>query len=92
MIIAEKNYLRGILRSFLEGKKNGNYVVGCFRNVPVIIFDEIANELSDYSQFLRFGELNKIRKRLTNGLSQRLEKTLWSPWVVGKYSSMNSLQ
>lgn len=85
IVIAERNYLRGVLKSFLEGKKNGNYVVGCYRNVPVTIYDEIAKELSDYSQFLRFGELYKIRKRLTNGLSQRREKTRWSPWAVGKY-------
>ena len=85
MVIAEKNYLKGVLRAFLEGKKNSNYVVGCFRNVPISIFDEIARELSDYVQTLRFGELYKIRKKLINNLRQRHEKTRWSPWVIGKY-------
>ncbi|MFW9793560.1 MAG: hypothetical protein ACFFEE_04605 [Candidatus Thorarchaeota archaeon] len=82
---AEKNYLRGVLRAFLEGKKNSNYVVGCFRNVPISIFDEIAAELSDYAQSLRFGELYKLRKRLIQNLNEREEKTRWSPWVLGKY-------
>lgn len=83
--IAERNYLRGVLRAFLKGKKNSNYVVGCFRNVPISIFDEIAKELSDYVQALRFGELYKIRKMLIHNLRERHEKTSWSPWVIGKY-------
>jgi len=85
IVVAEKNYLRGVLRAFLEGKKTANYVIGCFRNVPISIFDEIAKDLSEYSQNLRFGELYKIRKKLIQNLEQREEKTRWSPWVLGKY-------
>jgi len=85
MVIAERNYLRGVLRAFLEGKKNQNYVIGCFRNVPISIFDEIAQELSQYSDTLRFGQLYKIRKKLLQNLQNREEKTRWSPWAIGKY-------
>ena len=85
MVIAERNYLRGVLRAFLEGKKNQNYVIGCFRNVPISILDEIARDLSHYSHTLRFSELYKIRKRLLHHLKERQEKTRWSPWVIGKY-------
>jgi hypothetical protein len=85
MVVAEKNYLRGVLRAFLEGKKTSNYVVGCFRNVPISIFDELAKDLCEYSQHLRFGELYKIRKRLIRNLQLRKEKSRWSPWVLGKY-------
>ncbi|MFW9809799.1 MAG: hypothetical protein ACFFE6_10530 [Candidatus Thorarchaeota archaeon] len=85
MVVAEKNYLRGVLRAFLEGKKTSNYVIGCFRNVPISIFDEVAKDLSSYSQNLRFGELYKIRKKLIQNLENREEKTRWSPWVLGKY-------
>ena len=85
MVVAERNYLRGVLRAFLEGKKNQNYVIGCFRNVPISIFDEIAQELSHYSSALRFSELYKIRKKLLYHLKNRQEKTRWSPWVISKY-------
>ena len=85
IVVAERNYLRGVLKAFLQGKKTSNYVVGCFRNVPISIFDEIAAELSDYSEHLRFGELYKIRKKLLHNLENRDEKTRWSPWVIGKY-------
>jgi hypothetical protein len=85
MVVAERNYLRGVLRAFLEGKKNQNYVIGCFRNVPISIFDEIAKELSGYSNALRFGELYKIRKKLLHELKTREDKTRWSPWAVSKY-------
>ncbi|MHA2233820.1 MAG: hypothetical protein ACXABH_00615 [Candidatus Thorarchaeota archaeon] len=85
MVVAEKNYLRGILRAFLAGKKTINYVIGCFRNVPILIFDEIVGELSDFAHHLRFGELDKIRKKLIQNLQKRREKTNWSPWVIGKY-------
>jgi len=85
MVIAERNYLRGVLRAFLEGKKNQNYVIGCFRNVPISIFDELAQELSQYSDTLRFGQLYKIRKKLLQNLQSREEKTRWSPWAIGKY-------
>ncbi len=85
MVIAERNYLRGVLRAFLEGKKNQNYVLGCFRNVPISIFDEIAQELSHYSHTLRFSELYKIRKKLLRHLKERQEKTRWSPWAISKY-------
>lgn len=85
MVIAEQNYLRGVLKAFLEGKKNSNYVVGCFRNVPIMIFDEIAKDLSEYSHLLRFGELYKIRKKLLRNLQKRQEKTRWSPWAISKY-------
>lgn len=85
MVVAERNYLRGILRAFLEGKKNQNYVLGCFRNVPISIFDEIAQSLSDYSDTLRFRVLYKIRKRLLQNLEERDEKTRWSPWAISKY-------
>ncbi|MFW9834458.1 MAG: hypothetical protein ACFFEK_10715 [Candidatus Thorarchaeota archaeon] len=85
MVVAEENYLRGVLRAFLEGKKNQNYVLGCFRNVPISIFDEIAQSLSDYSDTLRFRELYRIRKRLLQNLEERDEKTRWSPWAISKY-------
>jgi len=85
MVIAEKNYLRGVLRAFLEGKKNQNYVIGCFRNVPISIFDELARDLSQYSHALRFSELYKIRKKLLHRLKKRQEKTRWSPWAISKY-------
>ncbi len=85
MVVAERNYLRGVLKAFLEGKKNQNYVVGCFRNVPISIFDEIAQELQQYSQTPQFSELYKIRKRLLHHLKERKEKTRWSAWVLGKY-------
>ncbi len=87
MAIAEQNYLRGVLKAFLEGKKNSNYVVGCFRNVPIMIFDEIAKDLADYSHLLRFGELYKIRKKLLLNLKESHEKTRWSPWAIGKYQA-----
>ena len=85
MVIAERNYLRGVLRAFLTGEKNQNYVIGCFRNVPISIFDELAKDLSQYSNTLRFGELYKIRKRLMHHLKNRPEKTRWSPWAISKY-------
>ncbi|MFX1560640.1 MAG: hypothetical protein ACFFBL_08620 [Promethearchaeota archaeon] len=85
MVIAERNYLRGVLRAFLEGKKNKKYVIGCFRNVPISIFDEIAKDLSNYANTLRFGELYKIRKKLLHQLRTRKEKTRWSPWAISKY-------
>jgi len=83
--IAERNYLRGVLRAFLEGKKNQNYVIGCFRNVPISIFDEIAADLSNYSHAPRFSELYSIRKLLLHNLKEGKEKTRWSPWAVSKY-------
>ena len=85
MVVAEKNYLRGVLRAFLEGKKTINYVIGCFKNVPISIFDEVAKDLSEYSQNLRWGQLYKIRKKLIQNLDDRDDKTRWSPWVLGKY-------
>ena len=85
MVVAERNYLRGVLRAFLNGKKNQNYVIGCFRNVPVSIFDEVAQSLSDYSEEPRFGELYEIRKELLHHLKEGQEKTRWSPWAVSKY-------
>lgn len=85
MVIAERNYLRGVLRAFLEGKKNQNYVIGCFRNVPISIFDEIAQSLSQYSNKPRFGELYKIRKTLQQNLKESEEKTRYSPWTISKY-------
>jgi hypothetical protein len=85
MVVAERNYLRGVLRAFLEGKKNQNYVLGCFRNVPITIFDEIAQELSHYSEVLRFSELYKIRTKLLEQLKTSDEKSRWSPWAISKY-------
>ncbi len=85
MVVAERNYLKGVLRAFLEGKKNQNYVIGCFRNVPISIFDEIAQELSQYSNTPQFGELYNLRKKLLQNLSDREEKTRWSPWAISKY-------
>ncbi|NHI90358.1 MAG: hypothetical protein EAX87_12600 [Candidatus Thorarchaeota archaeon] len=85
MVVAERNYLRGVLRAFLKGKKNQNYVIGCFRNVPISIFDEVAQSLSDYSEEPRFGELYEIRKELLHHLKERQEKTRWSSWAISKY-------
>ena len=64
MVVAERNYLRGVLRAFLEGKKNQNYVLGCFRNVPISIFDEIAKDLSKYAEVRSISENEKIQKML----------------------------
>ncbi len=83
--VAERNYLKGILRAFLLGKKNQNYVVGCFKNVPINVFDEVAKELSEFANLPRFGELYQIRKRLEGELSASTSKTKWSPWVLSKY-------
>ncbi|MFW9973753.1 MAG: hypothetical protein ACFFDQ_00610 [Candidatus Thorarchaeota archaeon] len=85
LVVAERNYLKGVLRAFLEGKKNQNYVIGCFRNVPISIFDEIAQELSQYSNTPQFSELYNLRKKLLQNLSDRTEKTRWSPWAISKY-------
>jgi hypothetical protein len=85
MVVAERNYLKGVLRAFLEGKKNQNYVIGCFRNVPISIFDEIAQDLSHYSHTIRFGDLYTLRKKLLENLRKRQEKTRWSPWAIAKY-------
>jgi hypothetical protein len=83
--IAERNYLRGVLRAFLLGKKNENYVIGCFKNVPIKLYDEVAAELSAYSNQPRFAELYQIRKRLQANLTTSETKTRWSPWVLSKY-------
>lgn len=83
--VAERNYLRGILRAFLLGKKNQNYVVGCFRNIPIRIYDEVVEELAVYSNKPRFQELYKIRKQLKNALSTRKSRSRWSPWVINSY-------
>jgi hypothetical protein len=85
MAIAERNYLRGVLRAFVTGKKNENYVLGCFRNVPIRIYDEICSELREYADRARFRELYEIRLRLEKQLEMNPSKTRWSPWVLGKY-------
>ncbi len=82
---AERNYLRGVLRAYLLGKKNENYVIGCFKNVPIKLYDEVAAELSEYSNQPRFAELYQIRKRLQTNLTTSETKTRWSPWVLSKY-------
>ncbi|MHA2425711.1 MAG: hypothetical protein ACXAEF_13050 [Candidatus Thorarchaeota archaeon] len=82
---AERNYLRGILRAFLRGKKNQNYVVGCFRNVPIKVYDEVAKQLHAYSNQPRFRELYQIRKRLQEALTTSTSRTRWSPWVISCY-------
>ena len=82
---AERNYLKGVLRAFLEGKKNQNYVIGCFKNVPIKIFDEIIIELNSYSNHERFRELSQIRRELLTQLEERTTRTNWSPWALGKY-------
>ncbi|MFW9959336.1 MAG: hypothetical protein ACFFCT_14815 [Candidatus Odinarchaeota archaeon] len=83
--VAERNYLRGILRAYLLGKKNQNYVIGCFRNVPIKVFDEAAKELVEYAQLPRFQELYAIRKLLEEALNKSESRTKWSPWVVSQY-------
>ncbi|MHA2187701.1 MAG: hypothetical protein ACW99V_05625 [Candidatus Thorarchaeota archaeon] len=83
--LAERNYLKGVLRAFLNGKKNQNYVIGCFRNVPIAIYDMVASELAEYSEMPRFKELYQIRKKLEKALSECESRTRWSPWVLGKY-------
>ncbi len=82
---AERNYLRGILRAFLEGKKNQNYVIGCFKNVPIKVFDEIARDLREYANRPRFNELYQLRKKLQEALSTSESKTRWSAWVISCY-------
>ncbi|MFW9921361.1 MAG: hypothetical protein ACFFED_17305 [Candidatus Thorarchaeota archaeon] len=83
--VAERNYLRGILRAFLLGKKNQNYVIGCFKNVPIRVFDEVAKELADYAHVPRFQELYQIRMRLQVELESSTTRTKWSPWVISRY-------
>jgi hypothetical protein len=83
--VAERNYLSGVLRAFLLGKKNENYVLGCFRNVPIRVFDAVAKELSKYAHKPRFRELYRIRKRLQAALESGESKTKWSPWVISSY-------
>lgn len=83
--VAERNYLRGILRAYLLGKKNQNYVIGCFRNVPIRVFDEVARELAEYAQLPRFQELYAIRKLLDEALNKSESRTKWSSWVVSQY-------
>ncbi|MDH4214144.1 MAG: hypothetical protein OEV85_09505 [Candidatus Thorarchaeota archaeon] len=83
--VAERNYLRGILRTYLLGKKNQNYVIGCFRNVPIKVFDEVAKELVEYAQLPRFQELYTIRKLLEEALNKSESRTKWSPWVISQY-------
>ncbi|MFW9850381.1 MAG: hypothetical protein ACFFF4_14710 [Candidatus Thorarchaeota archaeon] len=85
LAVAERNYLRGVLKAFLEGKKNQNYVLGCFRNVPIKVFDEIAKDLSSHSEQPRFKELYEIRKKLQDALSENPCKTRFSPWVISRY-------
>ena len=82
---AERNYLKGVLRAFLNGKKNQNYVVGCFRNVPIAIYDQVVSELAEFSEMPRFKELYRIRKRLEKALIESESRSRWSPWVLGKY-------
>jgi len=83
--IAERNYLRGVLRAFLLGKKNRNYVIDCFRNVPIRVFDAVAKELADYAHMPRFRQLYQIRKNLETALESRESKTKWSRWVLSSY-------
>lgn len=85
MATAERNYLKGVLRAYLLGKKNENYVIGCFGNVPISIFDQVVSELSEYSSTPQYKELHKIRKRLEKSLSESQSRTRWSPWALGKY-------
>ncbi|MHA1936528.1 MAG: hypothetical protein ACW97A_14760 [Candidatus Thorarchaeota archaeon] len=82
---AERNYLKGVLRAFLIGKKNQNYVIGCFKNVPIAIYDKVVSELAEYSEMPRFKELYQIRKKLEKALSECESKSRWSPWALGKY-------
>ena len=82
---AEQNYLKGVLRAFLQGKKNENYVIGCFKNVPLDIYDQVVCELAEYSEMPRYKELYKIRKRLEEALNECESKSRWSPWALGKY-------
>jgi len=82
---AERNYLKGVLRAFLSGKKNQNYVIGCYQNVPIPIFDEMVRELNAFSNSERFRELSEIRRKLLSELENRTTRTHWSPWALGKY-------
>jgi hypothetical protein len=85
--VAEKNYLTGVLKAFLERKAkriNQNYVVGCFRNVPLAIFDDIAKELAGVGDSERQAELVTIRSRLAEHLSSRVDRTQWSPWAIAR--------
>lgn len=85
--VAERNYLSGVLRAFLERKAkriNQNYVVGCFRNVPLAIYDEIAKELTGVGDSERRAELTTIRTRLAEYLASRADRTQWSPWAIAR--------
>ncbi|NHJ12212.1 MAG: hypothetical protein EAX95_00975 [Candidatus Thorarchaeota archaeon] len=83
--VAERNYLRGVLRAFLQGKKNDNYVIGCFKNVPIAIFDQVVCELNEFSESPQFKRLYNIRKTLEQHLKGTESKSRWSSWALGMY-------
>ena len=85
--VAERNYLTGVMKAFLERKAkriNQNYVVGCFRNVPLAIFDDIAKELAGVGDSERHAELATVRERLAQYLSTRVDRTQWSAWAIAR--------
>ena len=85
--VAERNYLTGIMKAFLERKAkriNQNYVVGCFRNVPLAIFDDIAKELAGVGDSERRAELVTVRERLAEYLSTRVDRTQLSAWAIAR--------
>ena len=84
--VAERNYLKGVMKAFLERKKRASksYVLGCFRNVPLNIFDEIVKELTPAEGNSRQSELDEIRREISEYLDTRTDRTQWSPWAVAR--------
>ena len=58
--------LRGILITFLEGKKNINWVIGSFKNISESKFDSILSEALNLARIhpQRQIEIFQIRERL----------------------------
>jgi hypothetical protein len=62
--VAQQGYNKGVLKAYLEGEKNMNWVVGCLRGISMQEFDSIVLELSGYRNFPRYADNSEIRRRL----------------------------
>ena len=62
----KRNSVFGILRAFLEGKKNIKWVVGSIKSYAISIgeFDSIVAQLSGYQRFPLYPELSMIRSKV----------------------------
>ncbi|MFW9890040.1 MAG: hypothetical protein ACFFER_17795 [Candidatus Thorarchaeota archaeon] len=66
LAVAQRRYHENVLRAYLEGKQNQNWVVGCLRGIKLETYDEIARELPFHMRFPRYQEIPDIRSRLVN--------------------------